>query len=132
MDDDRTLIIEGATARDYGKRFRLTEVDPLSFSGFVLRLVAALKVGSYEELLTELTDAVKGDAKPPIDLVMQVLAGCDPIAVHKLVSEALELVEVAADPRHPEAFRPMIKTDIRDLGTLGAVLMGFVKLNFSV
>jgi hypothetical protein len=132
MEDTRTVIIEGATARDYGKRFRVSEVDPLTFSGFVLRLVAALKVDSYETMLGDLQDAVKGDSKPPIDLVMRVLAGCDPVAVHALVTESLEHVECAADPQHPEAFRGLIKTDIRDLPTLGAVLVGFVKLNFSV
>lgn len=132
MEDSRSSIIEGATARDYGKRFKIEEVDPLTFSGYVLRLIAALKVGSYEELLGSLGDAVKADAKPPIDLVMQVLAGCDPKAVHSLVTESLEYVQVAADPRHPEAFRPLMKTDIRDLATLGSILIGFVKLNFAV
>lgn len=129
-ENERILIIDGATTRDYGKRFRIAEVDPLTFSGFVLRLVAALKVESYESLLGDLKGAVTEDAAPPIDLVMRVLAGCDPIAVHALITEALEHVQVAVDPRHPEAFRPMLKTDIRDLPTLGAVLVGFVKLNF--
>lgn len=131
MDDIRTLIIDGATPRDVGKRFRITEVDPLTFSGFVLRLVAALRVGSYEALLGELADAARGSDTPPIDLVMRVLAGCEPDTVHKLIGEALQSVEVAADPRHPEAFRALMKTDIRDLPTLGAVLVGFVKLNFN-
>lgn len=131
MDDTRSAIIEGATARDAGKRFRINEVDPLTFSGFVLRLVAALRVGSYESLLDDLRAAASASSAPPIDLVMRVLAGCDPDAVHKLITEALQHVECAADPRHPEAFRPMLKTDIRDLPTLGAVLVGFAKLNFA-
>ncbi|HEY2023710.1 hypothetical protein [Paraburkholderia sp.] len=130
MDDIRTIIVEGASARDYGKRFRLTETDPLTFSGFVLRLVAALKVDSYESLLDQIKSGVAAD-RPPIDLVMSTLSGCDPKAVHALVTEALEGIEVAADPRHPEGFRPLMRTDIRDLATLGAILTAFAKLNFA-
>lgn len=131
LDDTRTLIVEGATARDYGKRFRLTEVDPLTFSGFVLRLVASLKVESYEDLLGKIRERVDS-GESPIDLVMSLLSGCDPRAVHALVTEALENVEIAADPKHPEGFRKMMQSDIRDLPTLGAILMGYVKLNFAI
>jgi hypothetical protein len=131
MDDTRILIVDAASARDYGKRFRITETDPLTFSGFVLRLVAALKVESYESMLDDLKNATKAET-PPIDLVMRVLAGSDARAVHALITEALEGVEIAADPRHPEGFRALMKTDIRDLATLGQVLVGFAKLNFGV
>lgn len=134
-DDTKTDTLYAAYGRDTGKRFEVREVDPLTMAGLVLRLVSALRVPSYDALLevfaarkgAEDAEAMDGEA---IDAIMQVLQGSDPVAVHALISESLGYVRIAPDPQHPEAWRALMPTDIRELRTLGNVLMAFVKLNF--
>ncbi|MFI2901364.1 hypothetical protein [Klebsiella aerogenes] len=129
MTDKLDSIITAANGRDAGKRFKLTELGPVASAGMMLRLVSALRVDSYEDLLARLRESSE-DGAPPIDEIMQVLQGCDPDRVQALVREALQGVQVAPDPKHPEAFRPMTEADIAELRTLGELLMAFSKLNF--
>lgn len=132
MDDIKVTTLYSTHGRDTGKRFEIGEVDPLALSGYVLRLLSALKVPSYEALLAALTPQ-EGDDGHAIDAVLQVLQGADPDAVHKLVTEALRYVRIAPDPQHPEAWRGLIlPADIREIRTLGDILLAFVKLNFDV
>lgn len=129
MTDKQDITITAANGRDAGKRFKLTELGPVASAGMMLRLVSALRVDSYEDLLARLREA-SDDGAPPIDEIMQVLQGCDPERVQALVREALQGIQIAADPKHPEAFRPMTEADISELRTLGELLMAFSKLNF--
>jgi hypothetical protein len=131
MDDTKTTTLYGTHARDQGKRFEVSEVDPLALSGYVLRLLSALKVASYEALLSALSSRDDNDTHA-IDAVLQILQGADPAAVHALVTEALRYVRIAPDPQHPEAWRGLLPTDIREIRTLGDILLAFVKLNFDI
>jgi len=134
-DDVKVTTFFANYGRDTNKRFEVNEVDPLALSGYVLRLLSALKVASYEALLTALTSPkAKADGEPgeAIDAVLQVLQGADPIAVHALVTEALRYVRIAPDPQHPEAWRALLPADIREIRTLGDILLAFVKLNFDI
>lgn len=134
MDDTRTITLPGRHGRDQGKTFHVNEIEPLEFAGYVLRLVSALRVDSYEELLdkfaqTDATADAPGGAE--IDTVMRVLQGADPHAVHGLITDLLTHVDVSPDPKHPGARRPLQKGDMRELRTLGDVLVSCVKLNFA-
>lgn len=128
-DDARMHLVHGVHGRDAGKTFHCVEIDPLTLSGFVLRLVTALRVESYEALLTQL-HGTKGDNSVPIDAIMKLLQGADPRAVHALIAELLDYVLITPDPKHPGAKRPLMENEIRELRTLGDVLMGIAKLNF--
>lgn len=132
MDDTKTTTFFASYGRDAGKRFEVAEVDPLALSGYVLRLLSALRVKSYEALIAALVSKSDGDGAQAIDAVLQVLQGADPDAVHKLITEALRYVRIAPDPQHPEAWRALLSDDIREIRTLGDVLMAFVKLNFDI
>lgn len=128
-DDARMHLVHGVHGRDAGKTFHCVEIDPLTLSGFVLRLVTALRVESYEALLTQL-QGTKGDDSVPIDAIMKLLQGADPRAVHALITELLDYVLITPDPKHPGVKRPLMENEIRELRTLGDVLMGVAKLNF--
>jgi hypothetical protein len=130
MDDTRTTTFFASHSRDNGKRFEVAEVDPVTLSGYMLRLLAALKVPNYESLLAIF--AARDDGAHAIDAILQVLQGADPNAVHALITEVLRYVRIAPDPQHPEAWRPLQHDDIRELRTLGDVLYEFVKLNFDI
>lgn len=126
-----SAVVEARAPRDAGKRFRVGEIAPLVLSGYMLRLVAALKGADYESLVHELREA-RADTENPdaaLNVVLRTLSGSDPTAVHALITDLLSHVEVAADPRHPEGFRPLLPTDIRELKTLGDVLIALVVLN---
>lgn len=129
-DDARTLAVPGVHGRDAGKTFHCVEIDPLTLSGFVLRLVSALRVESYEALIETLTAKAKGSDGVPIDAIMKLLQGADPRAVHALISELLDYVLITPDPKHPGVKRALLENEIREIRTLGAVLMGVAKLNF--
>lgn len=129
-DDARTLAVPGVHGRDAGKTFHCVEIDPLTLSGFVLRLVSALRVDSYEALIETLTAKTKGADGVPIDAIMKLLQGADPRAVHGLIGELLDYVLITPDPKHPGVKRALLENEIREIRTLGAVLMGVAKLNF--
>jgi hypothetical protein len=128
-DDARTHLVQGVHGRDAGKAFHCIEIDPLTLSGYVLRLVSALGVDSYEALLEQLQSA-KGRDGVPIDAIMKLLQGADPRAVHSLIAELLDYVLITPDPKHPGVKRPLLENEIREIRTLGDVLMGVAKLNF--
>ena len=132
MDDTKTTTLYAIHGRDDGKRFEIAEVDPLALSGYVLRLLAALKVASYEALLSVLSAKGENDGLASIDAILQVLQGANPEAVHALVTESLRYVRIAPDPQHPEAWRALLPHDIREIRTLGDILLAFVKLNFDL
>lgn len=128
-DDDRSLLIYGQHGRDVGKTFAVAEIDPLTLSGYVLRLVSALRVESYESLLDQLAGTKEGTA--PIDAIMQILRGADPRACHDLITELVTTyVRVSPDPKHPGVLRSVMPSDIREVKTLGDILMGIFKVNF--
>lgn len=131
MNETISAVIDASAPRDVGKRFRVNEISPLVLSGYMLRLVAALKGAEYEALVSELREA-RADTENPdaaLNVVLRTLSGSDPAAVHALVTDLLTHVDIAADPRHPEGFRPLLPTDIRELKTLGDVLIALVVLN---
>lgn len=131
-EDARTLAVHGVHGRDAGKTFHCVEVDPLTLSGFVLRLVSALRVESYEALIDALVNAKAKDAdRVPIDTIMKLLQGADPREVHALISELLDYVLITPDPKHPGVKRALLENEIREIRTLGDVIMGVAKLNFS-
>ena len=132
-EDTRTLTVHGVHGRDAGKTFHCVEIDPLTLSGFVLRLVTALRVESYEALLEQLLSAKERDADSvPVDAVMKLLQGADPRAVHELMHELLDYVLITPDPKHPAVRRALLENEIREIRTLGDVMMGVAKLNFSL
>jgi len=128
-DDARTHAVHAVHGRDVGKTFHCVEIDPLTAAGFMLRLVSALRVDSYETLIEQLATA-KGRDGVPIDAIMKLLQGADPRAVHELIAELLDYVLITPDPKHPGVKRPLLENEIRELRTLGDVLMGVFKLNF--
>ena len=128
-EDARTHTVHGVHGRDAGKTFHCIEIDPLTLSGYVLRLVSALRVESYEALLDQLQSA-KGASGVPIDAIMKLLQGADPRAVHALIAELLDYVLITPDPKHPGVKRALLENEIREIRTLGEVLMGIAKLNF--
>lgn len=127
MSERLTLFVAGQYGRDAGKSFHIQEISPLILSGYVLRLVAALRVDSFEELLSEFSN----ESGSPIDAIMRLLRGADPQAVHALITELVEkYVRVAPDPQHPGAVRELMVTDIQELRTLGTLLVGIAKMHF--
>lgn len=128
-EDAHTHAVHGMHGRDAGKTFHCVEIDPLTLSGYVLRLVSALRVESYEDLLEQLQIA-KGKDGAPIDTIMQLLQGADPRAVHALIGELLDYVLITPDPKHPGVKRALLENEIREIRTLGDVLMGVAKVNF--
>ena len=129
MNDTKTLKFAGTNGRDNGKHFQLTEIETTQKASFVLRLVASLRVDSWENLLERF--AQRDDSKPPIDLIMSLLSGSDPASVELLMHETLRSVQIAPDPRYPEAFRQIEARDIRELATLGEIIIKFATLNLS-
>lgn len=139
--DSKIEDVPGRTGRDYGKTYRIAEVNPYVMSGFVLRLLAALKLVQVDDLLTMFNrpkvedgddEARRDQARDDMLGILRTLAGCDAAAVHALIGEALQYVEVAADPKHPTMFRPLnVALDIREMSTLGDVLGGFFRVNMT-
>jgi hypothetical protein len=129
LDEALTSTIYASTGRDTGKSFKLLEIDPMTKAGYALRFNSALRVDSYQALIDMWREGAEEGAAP-IDAIMKTLQGSDAQAIHALVSELLDYVHVAPDPQHPGAFRPLMKTDIREMRTLGDVLLALVKLNF--
>jgi hypothetical protein len=133
-DDTLTRVIDGATGRDNGKRYRAVEIDPLTMAGYMLRLTAALRSNDIDALMEDYRAAAAPEAADdvPVGLLMQTVQGCDPKAVHALLTDLLTHVEVAPDPKYPEAFRALMPTgDIREFSTLGKVLMAVMSLNLA-
>lgn len=133
QDDARTLTIYGQHGRDAGKQYTILEIDPISAAGYALRLNSALRIESYEQMISDWRSAAdKGGS--PIDLILGGLRGADPQAVHALITEMLDYVRVSPDPKHPGVNRPLLadRSDIRELKTLGDILVGVMKLNFGV
>lgn len=128
-DDSKTAMVAGTAGRDAGKTFRVNEAVPVTMAGFVLRLLAALRLGQHDDLINLLQPT--GDDAETSDLttILRVLTGCDPQAVHALIHDALVYVEVAADPQHPNVFRTVNVNDIREMATLGDILGAFARVN---
>lgn len=129
--DDRSAVIDATTGRDAGKRYRVAEVDPYTMSGFVLRLLCALRMDSEDDLFGLMHPAAdENDDAARFKTFMRTLSGADPDRLHALLTDALANVEVAADPQHPSAFRRLNpKTDIREMATLGDVVVAFFRTN---
>jgi len=133
------VTLTAVAGRDAGKRFRFPELDPLFLAGLALRLVSALKIASFD-VLRQLAAPADPDApagepdEDKLDALLSILRGCDPVAVHTLVTEILGYVEIAPDPKHPEAWRPVMVNggDIQELKTLGAVVMTFANARLSI
>lgn len=117
--------------RDTGKTYRIPRIDALTTAGYVLRLVAALHVDSYEGLLAEIQTSVEAK-QAPIDTIMRVLQGCDPQAIHGLIHDLLSHVLISPDPKFPNANRPMQGNEIEEIKTLGAILMTLASTHFGV
>jgi hypothetical protein len=126
LDQATETIVQGQYGRDADKRFRIHEVAPLDMATFVLRLLAAIRLGGVDELRTLMNPTPDADE---IDTVLRLLAGCDPEAVRALASDALKYVQIAPDPQHPGMFRALRDDDIKELKTLGAVLGAFARTN---
>ena len=130
--DTRSATLTAVHGRDAGKLYEVREVDPLTMSGYMLRLASALRVPSFDVILGLLapSEGEDGPNVEAIDALLRILQGADPQAVHALITEALQYVRVAPDPQHPGAFRAlMLPADIRELRTLGEVLRAFVPLH---
>lgn len=129
IDEALSATLTAATGRDVGKLFQVLEIDPMTKAGYALRFNAALRVESYQALIDQWREGAEGD-EPPIDLIMRTLQGSDAAAVHALLQELLDYVRVSPDPQHPGALRKLLPNDIREMRTLGEVLLALVKLNF--
>lgn len=132
-------IITATAGQDVGKRYRFVRLNPLTLAGLALRLVGALKIPSFDAL-RQLSAPADPDApadepdESKLDALLAILRGCDAAAVHALITEILGHVEVAPDPKHPEAWRPVMVNgdDIQELRTLGAVVMAFAQHRLSL
>lgn len=129
LDDALTTTFIAATGRDAGKQFTVLEVDPMTKAGYVLRFNAALRIDSYQALIDQWRDSAE-QGEPDIDAIMRTMQGSDPVAIHALLSELLDYVRISPDPQHPGVNRTLMKDDIREMKTLGEVLLALVKLNF--
>lgn len=129
LDDALTTTFIAATGRDAGKQFTVLEVDPMTKAGYVLRFNAALRIDSYQALIDQWRDSAE-QGEPNIDMIMRTMQGSDPVAIHTLISELLDYVRISPDPQHPGVNRTLMKDDIREMKTLGEVLLALVKLNF--
>lgn len=129
LDDALTTTFIAATGRDTGKQFTVLEVDPMTKAGYVLRFNAALRIDSYQALIDQWRDSAE-QGEPNIDMIMRTMQGSDPVAIHALLSELLDYVRISPDPQHPGVNRTLMKDDIREMKTLGEVLLALVKLNF--
>lgn len=129
LDDALTSTIIAAAGRDAGKQFTMLEIDPMTKAGYALRFNSALRVESFVALLEEWRGCVER-GEQPIDLVMRTLQGSDPVVVHTLLNELLDYVRTSPDPQHPGVNRRLMPNDIREMKTLGEVLIAIVKLNF--
>lgn len=124
-DDTNETSVLGAHGRDVGKQFFIEEIPPRVFAGYMLRLVAALRVSSYEWLLEQVRESIVS-----VDTIMSILQGADPKAVHDLMNELLDgYVRVSPDPQHPGAKRALLPDDIRELRTLGDILLALGKMH---
>lgn len=129
LDDALTSTIYVSNGRDAGKQFTILEIDPMTKAGYALRFNSALRVDSYQALIDQWREgSERGEAN--IDAIMKTLQGSDPVAIHKLVSELLDYVLISPDPQHPGVNRRLMPNDIREMRTLGDVLLALVKLNF--
>ena len=117
--------------RDTGKTYRVPRIDALTTAGYVLRLVAALRVESYEGLLTEIQASAEAK-EAPIDTIMRVLQGCDPQAIHGLIKDVLGHVLISPDPKFPNVNRPMQGNEIEEIKTLGSILMTLSATHFGL
>lgn len=126
---DDSLDITATAGRDSGKVFRIQEVNPIEMSGFMLRLLAALRASNVEALLGFVAPSADDDTDPALGNILRMLMGCDPDAVHALVKDALQYVKVNRDAKHPNAFFAVNVSDIKELATLGQVLGAFGRLN---
>lgn len=133
LDDSLAVTVQGTIGRDVGKSFRINEVPPLTMAGYVLRLLAALRLSDQNDLLALLRPkAPSGDeAESDLTAVLRLLTGCDPRAVHSLITDALAHVQIAPDPKHPTAFRALMPTDVREMTTLGQILGAFARTNIT-
>ena len=61
---------------------------------------------------------------------MKTMQGADPLVLHTLLNELLDYVRISPDPQHPGVNRKLLPNDIREMKTLGEVLLALVKLNF--
>ena len=133
-DEARTVIIEKCPGRDNARRYRISEIDPLTMSSYMLRLVAALRVGSLDDTyaqLQEILTAPDAADEGAVNALFKLLGGCNSAALHALITDLLQYVEVARDPRHPNAWMTLdVKQDMREMATLGKVLGALVSLNF--
>lgn len=134
QDETRIAVVDKCPGRDAVRRYRITEIDPLAMSAYMLRLVSALRVESLDDTyaqLQEVLTAPDGLPDTSVNALFKLLGGCDPVALHALITDLLRYVEVARDPRHPDAWMPLeVKQDMREMGTLGKVLSALVSLNF--
>lgn len=134
QDESRSAIVDKCAGRDATRRYRITEIDPLTMSGYMLRLVSALRVESLDDTYGQLQEVMTAPADLPdasVNALFKLLGGCDPAALHALITDLLRYVEVARDPRHPDAWMPLdVKQDMREMATLGKVLSALVSLNF--
>lgn len=126
-EDSRQTVLHASKGRDAGKRFKINEVNPVLMAGFVLRLLAALRLAQTDDLM----DLFRSGENTGSDLqaILRILTGCDPVAVHALISDALTHIEVAPDVQHPGTFRPCTAVDIREMATLGDLLGAFARVN---
>lgn len=118
--------------RDAGKTFQIDEVPPLEMAAFILRLLSAIRLSGVDELMS-LVASVRSDEDQTADAamagVLRLLAGCDPLAVKSLITDALTFVQIAPDPKHAGMFRALRDDDIKEMATLGEVLAAFARVN---
>lgn len=129
LDDALTSTIIAATGRDAGKQFTMLEIDPMTKAGYALRFNSALRIDSYQALIDQWRESAE-QGEPNIDAIMKTMQGSDPVAIHSLLNELLDYVRVSPDPQHPGVNRKLMPADIREMKTLGEVLLALVKLNF--
>lgn len=128
--DSRTLALQGKHGRDAGKTFHITEIETMTKTALMLRAVSALRLDSVQDVMRQLGAAAQEDSDKAFDSALRLLHGADSAALQSLLNDLLDGVQIAPDARHPGSVRALERSDIRELRTLGDVLLGVVKLNF--
>lgn len=128
INDDNGNLITAKAGRDVSKQFRIPEIPPTETVTFVLRLLAAIRLGGVDELLVIIKG---GDSEEDADRmagILRLLAGCDPDKVRSLITDALDYMTIAPDPNN-RMFRKIANDDIKEMATLGELLSAFIRIN---
>lgn len=110
----KTITIK-SEGRDSSKTFLLTEMPAMRVEAWAMRAIMALQ-RSGSELFDE--DATQGGVLTLVGAGFKALAGIAWDDAEPLLAEMMTCVRLIPDPAKPEVARPLVETDIEEVGTL--------------